>query len=259
MIAIEDYADDSKSLIVDAYRNDLAYIHDAGCGDFATHAASVVVEALHEQGIERGLVIDLGCGSGLLAELLVAAGYEIEGIDISRAMVARARRRVPRARFHVGSFVTFRLPQSVAAVTAIGECVNYLFDPQATRAALNAVFTRIFDALLPGGLFLFDAAEPGRAPAMEPVRNHMEGAEWAVLSAAHEDRGRRLLTRHITSFRKVGRLYRRDHEVHRLRLYPRADLVAELGELGFRVRILRRYGRLSLPRGLVGYLARKPL
>jgi hypothetical protein len=79
-----------------------------------------------------------------------------------------------------------------------------------------------------------------------------------VLVANEEDRRRRLLTRRITTFRRVGDLYRRDMEVHRQRLLHRSELAAQLRGLGFRVRILRGYGTLRFGKGHIGLLARKP-
>ena len=79
-----------------------------------------------------------------------------------------------------------------------------------------------------------------------------------MLVTTEEDRQRQRLTRRITSFRRMGDLYRRDHEVHRQRLLKRADLAAQLRGFGFRVRILRGYGTLRFGRGHVGLSARKP-
>ena len=76
---------------MEPYRNDLAYIHDAGFGQIARAAAPVLLDALRRQGTVRGLVVDLGCGSGILARDVVDAGYEVLGIDISQAMIALAR------------------------------------------------------------------------------------------------------------------------------------------------------------------------
>jgi hypothetical protein len=89
-------------------------------------------------------------------------------------------------------------------------------------------------------------------------RKYIEGDDWAVLVAVEEDRQHGLLTRTITSFRRVGTLYRREHEVHRLRLFDRSELVGQLRDLGFRVRTLRGYGAQRFPRGWVGFVARKP-
>ena len=71
-----------------AYRDDLAYIHDAGFGGLAREAGQVLVDALRRRGITEGLVIDLGCGSGILSGVVTAAGHQALGIDISEGMVA---------------------------------------------------------------------------------------------------------------------------------------------------------------------------
>lgn len=241
---------------MNAYRDDLAYIHDAGFGNLARHAAPVLLNGLQQRGIDRGLVIDLGCGSGILAQALAAAGYDILGIDLSAAMIALARQRVPNGQFRTQSLLVADLPPCVA-VAAVGECCNYLFDHGNTRRGLLQLFQRIYAALDPGGLFLFDVAEPGRIPGSGPQRHYTAGEDWAVLVTAEENRRRRVLTRKITSFRKVGALYRRDDEVHRLRLFPRAELARLLRSIGFRVRLLRRYGPLRFAPGHVGFLAHK--
>jgi SAM-dependent methyltransferase len=240
-----------------AYGDDLAYIHDVGYGDFARDAAPALLRRLRAGGLGGGLVVDLGCGSGIWAEALVSAGYDVLGVDLSPAMIALARARVPGGQFRVGSFVDAALPPCVA-VTALGECFSFLVDGANTRRGLRGLFRRVHSALCPGGLLIFDAAGPGRVGRRGPRRTCAAGDDWAVLVSAEEDTGRRLLTRSITSFRKVSGLYRRDHEVHRLRLFTRAELAGDLRGAGFRVRHLAGYGPRRFPRGLFGFLARKP-
>src|SRR6185436_15830199 len=132
----------------DGYREDLAYIHDRGYGGLATDAAARIVADLAARGIGGGTVVDLGCGSGVLAEAVVKAGYHVVGIDQSEAMLALARARVPTAEFEQGSFVSTGLPACVG-VTAIGEVVNYVFDSANDDTARAALFRRIFNALVP--------------------------------------------------------------------------------------------------------------
>jgi len=239
-----------------AYRADLAYIHDAGFGDFARHGAAAVLELLHRQRVRSGLVVDLGCGSGILAEALSRSGFDVLGFDISRAMVELSRQRVPAAEFRHASFLTARLPRCVA-VTAVGEIFNYLFDKENTPARLGQLFRRVFAALEPRGLFVFDVALVGRVPEGRR-RSYTEAADWACLFEAEEDRVRKTLVRRITSFRKVGDLYRRDDEVHRLRLYERAELLKRLRHAGFRAGTVKAYGELRFPPGYLGFVARKP-
>lgn len=47
-------------------------------------------------------IVDLGCGTGTLARLLIDAGYDVTGLDVSPAMLERARAKVPEARFVLG-------------------------------------------------------------------------------------------------------------------------------------------------------------
>jgi SAM-dependent methyltransferase len=243
--------------VIDAYRRDLAYIHDAAFGHFALAAAPVLLDALKQRRLKRGLVVDLGCGSGILSRAVFDAGYEALGIDVSGAMIALARQNAPRATFRQESILAAQIPPCVA-VAAVGEGLNYLFDASHSHSRLRHLYGRIYRALAPGGCFLGDVAEPGRVRGKLQSKSFWEGDGWVVLVNATEDPRRRLLTREITSFCKVGHLYRRDHEVHQQTLLPRMELARELRRIGFRVRILKSYGSLRFGPGHAGFLARKP-
>jgi len=62
------------------YQEDLAYIHDVGFGTFSSESAPALLEILHQKGINKGLVVDLGCGSGIWAKALTQAGYDVLGV-----------------------------------------------------------------------------------------------------------------------------------------------------------------------------------
>jgi len=242
--------------VTDGYQDDLAYIHDVGFGHWATNAAPVILTALRERGLNQGLVLDLGCGSGILAAALSAAAYDVLGIDLSASLLDLARQRAPTAQFRLGSLWTADISPCIA-VTAIGECFNYLFDRDGKPDAIEGVFCRIHAALGPGGFFIFDVAEPGRVPSPGVLRNHTEGPDWAVLMTAEEDAQQGLLTRQITTFRRVGDLYRRGYEIHRLRLLPRSEIAEHLRNTGFEIHTLAGYGDLRFPAGHVGFMATK--
>lgn len=240
---------------VKAYQDDLAYIHDTGFGDFARQAAPALLARLRRAGIREGLVVDLGCGSGIWAGALCDAGYRVVGVDISPAMIRLARRHAPRAQFRIGSLLDVDLPPCVA-VTALGECFNYLFDHRNSLDRLRRLFRRIYAALEPGGLLIFDVAEPGRGSG--PRRIYLEGPGWAVLREHQEDPARQRLTRWITTFRRAGRSYRRSQEVHHLQLLPRTVVTRVLRACGFKVRRISGYGRQRFPKGWTGIAALKP-
>jgi SAM-dependent methyltransferase len=189
---------------------------------------------------------------------LIDAGYSAYGIDISSEMVKIARRRAPEAEFRVGSLFRVGIPPC-AAVTAVSEVINYLFDAENEEQGPGRLFRRVHDALAPGGLFVFDALGPGQVPPGDRKKNFRVGEDWAVLSELEEDAGRGAMERRIVSFRKVGEHYRRDDEVHRVRLYEPPQLSAELERAGFRVRTMSSYGDLPLEEGHTAFVARKPV
>ena len=84
------------------------------------------------------------------------------------------------------------------------------------------------------------------------------GDTWACISIIEGDGATNSIVRDITTFRQVGRTYRRGHEVHRLAVYPKADYLRWLRTLGFRVRTYRAYGDYRLVERQSAYLARKP-
>jgi SAM-dependent methyltransferase len=233
------------------YGTDLAYVHDVGFGGFARDGGRWILAQLRRRGIRGGRVVDLGCGSGIWAAMLCRAGYDVLGVDVSPAMLALARRRAPRATFRRGSLLDVRLPPC-DAVTSLGECLSFA---RAGTRALPALFRRVHRALRPGGLFVFDVATRGRG-AGPPVRWHA-GDGWVVIARVVEDAPRCVLTREITTFRRVGRAWRRSDETHRLRLYRRRDVLRALATSGFRARALGGYGRRHLPRGWRAFVAEK--
>lgn len=237
------------------YNDDLAYIHDVGHGDFARCAAPELLLLLRQYDVHSGRIVELGCGSGIMAAECVRAGFEVVGVDLSADLLAIARNRVPQAQFICDSLFRVELP-ACSAVLSMGECCNYAFDECSGEEGLRRVFSRVYAALRPGGVFIFDVIEPGRERGMPPKR-WRQGHDWAVLVEAEEQSERQSLVRRITSFRKTGSLYRKDEETHTLWLYRSADVAAWLRATGFRVRVMRGYGSLRFTQSHAAFVARK--
>jgi SAM-dependent methyltransferase len=240
-----------------AYADDLAYIHDAGFSDFVLKGAPSVSKILRQNHILKGLVIDLGCGSGIWARRLCDQGYDVLGIDTSPAMIRLAKKNAPHALFITGSFLRTTLPKC-NAITAFGEVPNYAFDPRNNSRELSRFFRQAHEALRPGGLLILDIAGPGRGGPDGLRQGGSLGKDWAILFRLEEDRARHLLTRKIVTFRKVGKSYRRSEETHVLRLYPPTLVASMLQRAGFGVRAVSSYGQDKLPPGLTAFIARKP-
>lgn len=237
------------------YKEDLAYIHHVGFGDFSRAAASGLLRILHQAGIRHGTLVDLACGSGRWARAAGDAGFSVIGVDRSPAMIRLARRVAPAARLRCASLHVVDLPPC-EAVTAIGEGLTYLSPTDRRPPRLQRLFERVAMALRPGGLFIFDATLPGGKPMSG--RNWRAGRDWAVLTEVKElSAASKLLTRRIVSFRKIHAQWRRSEEVHRVQLCDRAKTVRALVRAGFSVQTRRHYGAMSLLPRRLAFIARK--
>ena len=168
------------------YGPEQAAIHDERFSDLARDAAGLVLARLHDAGIEAGRVTDLGCGSGILAAAVIEGGFDATGVDLSPAMVDLARAAVPDATFAVGSVHDVAIAPSVA-VAATGEVLQYATDPRAGLDALGMLARRVYDALAPGGVFVFDVSTPGRNLGMDVRHVFHDHDAWMLGMHATEE------------------------------------------------------------------------
>lgn len=238
------------------YLDDLAHVHTETNSHGDACVPGIVAE-LKKAGITNGLIVDLGCGNGGVCAKLHEAGYDTLGVDLSDAFILQARERYPHLDYEVGSFLSAPLP-ACRAITALGEVFNYAFDPGNGWTSFTKWLARPFDALQPGGLLIFDVIGPGGTP--EPRQVARRGDDWALMAHIEEDTEAMVLTRDITTFRKLGALYRRSEEVHRLHLFEPGELIDVLHEAGFEARRVPGLGDYLFPiPGLFGFIARKPV
>ena len=238
------------------YQADLAFIHDDGFDQFARAAAEELQRRLAAHDLTTGLVIDLGCGGGVTAAALHGFGFTVQGVDLAPAHIEMARQRVPAGEFIQSSFLDHALKPCVA-VTAIGEVLNYTFDPRSDEASLKTLFKRIHAALQPGGCFLFDCAGPHRLAGLEYREANFSGKTWDIqVRSTISNEGQRL-ERQIIHFTRQGELYRRSEETHQLNLYAPDDIHQWLVAAGFEVERFSAYRETVLPDGLVGFLGVK--
>jgi SAM-dependent methyltransferase len=130
--------------------------------------------------------LDVGCGTGALAEtvLALAAPSEVVGIDPSPAYVAFARGRVanPRARFDVGDARALRAPTAAFDAVVSGLVLNFVPEPDRAVSEMARVAR-------PGGVvaaYVWDYAE-----GMRMMRHFWDAAVELDPSARELDEGRR--------------------------------------------------------------------
>ena len=111
---------------------------------------------LLEHGIEEGIVLDLGCGTGAMTERLAAFGYDMIGVDNSEEMLEIAREKQIKSGHEILYLLQdmreFELYGTVGAVFSICDSLNYITEPE----ELKQVFRWVNNYLDPGGIFIFD-------------------------------------------------------------------------------------------------------
>lgn len=125
---------------------------------------SFLSDSLKEYGICDGIVLDLGCGTGVMTEYLAKRGYDMIGVDNSYDMLDVAAQK-QADRMGTGTDTSdynilylcqdmreFELYGTVAAVYSICDSINYITEPK----ELQTVFELVNNYLDPGGLFIFD-------------------------------------------------------------------------------------------------------
>ncbi len=183
-------------------------------------------------GVARdGVLLDLGCGTGLHAIELTQRGYHVVGFDLSLAMLARAADeaydREARLNFVQGDMRDMTFDEQFDGVYCWGTSFGY-FDEEKNAQ----VISRVHKALRPGGVFLLDVVNRDYIMKQSPSLAWFEGEGCICMDEMQID--------WITSRMKVKRTMMMDDgrtkEIeYSIRVYALHELGRVLHEQGFRV------------------------
>ena len=118
--------------------------------------AEYLVDLLKEYGISDGLVLDLGCGTGNMTELLAASGYDMIGVDNAEEMLEIAMDKREKSGHDILYLLQdmreFELYGTVKAIVSICDSINYITEEE----DLLEIFRLANNYLDPKGIFIFD-------------------------------------------------------------------------------------------------------
>ena len=152
---------------MEAYRN-LAASYDRLTNDVDYKATvEFYMQILAREGVNPRTVVDLACGTGSVTAILAGMGYPVLGVDMSEEMLTEAAMKTmdiePMPRFSCQKLQELRLPKAVDLAVCALDSLDYITDPADCAEAIH----RVYKALNPGGIFIFDVNTPEKLRAMD--------------------------------------------------------------------------------------------
>ena len=119
---------------------------------------------LHRQGAAPKTSMDLGCGTGVLCEILHAAGIRAAGMDFSSGMIEIARQGNPEISYEVADMITYCPDREFDLVTCTGDALNHI----RRLSDIRQIFQNAARYTAPGGYFIFDILNEHEVSTGEP-------------------------------------------------------------------------------------------
>jgi len=204
----------------------LSQFYDIGWSGFAEQYVNLVDQLLGEYGITQASILNLACGTGILAISLAVQGHIVRGIDISPAMVESAKSKsvgIPNVSFEVQDMTEFAVPGKFDLITCTFDSLNYVLNGD----GIAAMFSRVARSLTKSGLFLFDSntsqhyTNVGNGSRNIELRGHSFVHTWSYDSIKKEA---------VTAFEFTDGF----REIHRQRPYDLSQLDPILTDVGLR-------------------------
>lgn len=213
----------SFARVYDMFMDNIPY------GEWCGYLAGI----LKKYGITDGIVLELGCGTGSLTELLAKRGYDMIGIDSSEDMLEIAAEKRAASGLDIlylfQDMREFELYGTVRAVVSVCDCINYILEEE----ELVQVFSLVRNYLDPEGIFIFDCNTEYKYRCV--LADHVIAEnrdEGSFIWENDFDEGERINVYDLTLFIKEGKQYTKYEETHYQRCYTQEEITAALLRAG---------------------------
>ena len=205
--------------------------------DYAAWADFYEVQFARYAAKKPSIVLDLGCGTGVLTNILAGRGYDMIGIDLSPEMLARASEAARAEKKNVlyleQDMRAFDLYGTVDAAVCSLDGINYL----TKKEDVALCFSRVHTFLSEGGLFVFDVNTPWKFEHIFGDESYILEDETTFLGWQNQyTKSTGLCRFYLTFFRETASgLWERYEEVQSERAYSDRVLKRLLDTAGFEV------------------------
>ena len=228
--------------------HDLAVSYDRLTNDVNYEAiVAFYHEILDKEGICPKTAVDLACGTGSVALLLARMGYRVIGVDMSEEMLTVAQQR---AFEQIGypMFIRQRLqelflPKGVDMAVCALDGLDYILEPKDCAQAIR----RVYKALNPGGIFIFDVNTPEKLRAMDGQVFLDEDDDVYCVWRGEFDEQTNICSYGMDLFQRRGDVWHRSFEEHQEYAYTAEQLTGYLKAAGFTHIRVYADGKLEAP------------
>ncbi len=205
-------------------------------------------EILKKEGLRPRTAADLACGTGSVAKRLAERGLRVTGVDLSEEMLVAAAEKCAYMEnaplFVCQSLQQLHLPRAVDMAVSALDGLDYITDPAHCKQAI----ARVYKALNPGGIFIFDVNTPEKLRAMDGQVFLDEDDDVYCVWRGEFDENTNILCYGMDLFQRRGDVWHRSFEEHREYAYTIEQLTQYLSAAGFtRIRVYAD-GLLEAPR-----------
>ena len=191
------------------------------------------MQILAREGVKPRSVVDLACGTGSVTEILAKKGYPVLGVDMSEEMLTEAAIKTmdlnPMPRFSCQKLQELGLPRAVDLAVCALDSLDYITDPADCAEAIR----RVYKALNPGGIFIFDVNTPEKLRAMDGQVFLDEDDDVYCVWRGEFDEQTNICSYGMDLFQRRGEVWHRSFEEHREYAYSQEQLTGFLKDAGF--------------------------
>ena len=218
---------------MDAYKA-LAVSYDRLTNDVDYEAVvAFYKEILAREGVRPRTAVDLACGTGSVARLLAMDGLQVTAVDMSEDMLTVAAEKCSGMdnppRLVCQPLQELHLPKGVDLAVCALDSLDYITDPADCARAIQ----RIYKALNPGGIFIFDVNTPEKLRAMDGQVFLDEDDDVYCIWRGEFDENTNICSYGMDLFQREGQCWYRSFEEHREYAYSREQLTGYLKDAGF--------------------------
>ncbi len=141
--------------------------NEFGWNYFPESFAEQLLIWLQRKDVHPKSMLDIGCGTGVLCDILQKTGIQATGIDLSEGMITIAKEEHDSCQFEVANMITYQPAneEKFDLVTCTGDALNHILDMEDVKT----VCENVYGYLNRGGYFIFDILNEKETGDGEPI------------------------------------------------------------------------------------------